>query len=124
MKLSVSVPDELWSKVAGADASPSEVVQTALTEMASRRHPTGPYAYAPTPEVVASAKPQIEHAVQRLLGERRRLREAGYRVGVRIAGEEGLLDAEWFRVNVMMSDPDELRKTLNWRTSDGALKAS
>lgn len=107
MKLSVSVPDDLWRKVAGPDDSPSEVVQAALTELARRRHPTGPSAYAPRAEVVEATKPAIKRAVQRLLDERRELREAGYRAGVELCGEN-LFEAEWFRVMVMMATPEEL----------------
>ena len=75
-----------------------------------------PYAYAPTPEVLKSTKGGIDKAVRRLLDDRRRLREAGYRSGVELAGD-GVLDAEWFRY-WMAIDPEILRAHLNHRNND------
>jgi hypothetical protein len=74
------------------------------------------YAHAPTPEVVKSAKADIERAVRRLLDDRRRLREAGYRSGVELAADD-LLGAEWFRY-WMALDPTILREHLNHRNGD------
>src|SRR5438105_12598920 len=75
-----------------------------------------PYAHAPTPGVLKSAKADLDRAVRRLLEDRRRLREAGYRSGVELAADE-LLDAEWFRY-WMGLDPQLLREQLNHRNDD------
>jgi hypothetical protein len=64
-----------------------------------------PYAHAPTPGVLKSAKADMDRAVRRLLEDRRRLREAGYRSGVELAADE-LLDAQ------------VLREQLNHRNDD------
>jgi len=75
-----------------------------------------PFAHAPTPEVLKSAKADIDRAVSRLLEDRRRLREAGYRSGVELAADD-LLGAEWFRY-WMTLDPQILREQLNHRNHD------
>ena len=59
MKLSISVPDELWAQAAPADSSPSEVVQQALSEMVFRRNPKSPWGRAPEPGVVKESKESL-----------------------------------------------------------------
>ena len=75
-----------------------------------------PYAHAPTPGALKSAKADLDRAVRRLLEDRRRFREAGYRSGVELAADE-LLDAEWFRY-WMGLDPQLLREQLSHRNDD------
>jgi hypothetical protein len=112
MKLSISVPDELWSKVSGPNSSPSEVVQRALNEMAQRRQPGRPFAHAPDDQVIEECKSEIDLAIESLLSERRYYRGLGYKAGAMLAADD-YLDTEWYRFHVTMGEPEELRTWLN-----------
>ena len=81
MKLSVSVPDELWKEVAGEDESPSEVVQRALRAEASRR--TSRHRELRTRE----QETRMERIRDRLRHEAQRAFAQGYDLGLEMADE-------------------------------------
>jgi hypothetical protein len=85
MKLSVSVPDDLWvlAKRRVDDDSPSAVVQAALTAFGGGG-PGTDYAVRPTMDEPLAA--DIEAARSRLVAEARDLFQQGYRGGVELAG--------------------------------------
>src|SRR5271170_2749397 len=105
MKLSVSVPDELWTRVAGQGSSPSEVVQTALATLASRR--SNRLRFGGDPEVIKANQELLDQAVERLRIERKSLEEKGYRAGARLAAESDMLTLDWFREFVGDIDPEQ-----------------
>jgi hypothetical protein len=108
MKLSISVPDDLWAEAAPADSSPSEVVQQALADMVSRRKPKSPWGRAPEPGVVEEYKESLDAVVHRLLSERKKLRSDGYRVGAVLAADTSM-DLGWFMASVARLNPELLR---------------
>ena len=117
MKLSVSVPDDLWTMAAGRDASPSEVVQLALRALAAQRHPVGPFPHAPSQDSLTKLRPRIDQAIATVRAARERLRELGYAAGVEfVVNEHGEISdrilfslfREWGA-----SNPEELVALLN-----------
>lgn len=108
MKLSISVPDELWAEAAPAGSSPSEVVQQALSEMVSLRKPRSPWGRASEKGVVDECKESLDAAVHRLLSERKQLRRHGYRVGAVLAADPSL-GLDWFMTSVARLDAESLR---------------
>lgn len=84
MKLSVSVPDELWDRVKGMtdDPSPSSVVQAALRSMVADGGRPG---YAHTPAVDDELAVALDAATHRLGTEVKQLYADGYRAGVELA---------------------------------------
>lgn len=88
MKMSVSVPDELWeaarSAVDGRD-SPSAVVQEGLSRLVEVEGRAKPYAAKPAMEGEVAA--QAAAARARLLAGARELYQKGYREGIKIATE-------------------------------------
>jgi len=87
MKISVSVPDDLWGRACAAvgDESPSAVVQKALGRLIG---PGGSRAeYAVRPELSDDLAAAITAARERLLADAKALYQDGYRQGVTLAGE-------------------------------------
>jgi hypothetical protein len=87
MKLSVSVPDELWdaARAVVEDDSPSAVVQTALGQLISRG--VGGKAYAQRPKLQGELADAFMTTQSRLLADASARYQAGYRQGVELAGE-------------------------------------
>jgi hypothetical protein len=87
MKLSVSVPDELWdaARAVVEDDSPSAVVQTALGQLISRG--VGGKAYAQRPKLQGELADAFMTTRSRLLEDASARYQAGYRQGVELAGE-------------------------------------
>lgn len=87
MKLSVSVPDDLWEKVNRQvdDGSPSAVVQAALNRFIGDGRGTADYAVRP--ELADDLAAALEAARAHIVGQARELYQAGYRKGVKLAGE-------------------------------------
>ena len=81
MKLSVSVPDELWKEVAGEGESPSEVVQRTLREYAARR--TSRSRDLRSRDQAA----RMERIQERLREEAKAAFSAGYDLGLQMAEE-------------------------------------
>jgi hypothetical protein len=111
MKLSISVPDDLWAAAAPAGSSPSEVVQRALSEVVSLQKPSSPWGRAPETGVVEECKESLDAAVHRLLSERKQLRRHGYRVGAVLAADPSL-SLDWFMSAVARLDPESLRQLI------------
>lgn len=98
-KLSVSVPDHLWSAVRAAspNLNPSELVQTALRGSLDRTPNRPPFAITP-PDVSGDL---LARAVSRLRKEARELYVSGFQAGLKL-GEtlswralDRLSDADW-----------------------------
>jgi hypothetical protein len=87
MKLSVSVPDDLWTAAVGVveDGSPSAVVQSALTHLVARSSAERPYAQRP--DLTGDLGAQLEAARDRFIGHARTAYEDGYRKGVQLSTE-------------------------------------
>jgi hypothetical protein len=95
MKLSVSVPDELWDsvrKVINAD-SPSAVVQEALRRAAASPGAAPTYAEAPVDDELTKSMAAVR---ERMLVEARQLYQDGYRQGVELAGRLSWRELDWF----------------------------
>lgn len=87
VKLSVSVPDDLWeqaSRQVDAD-SPSAIVQAALNRFVGDGR--GGADYAVRPELADDLAAALEAARAHIVGQARELYQAGYRKGVKFAGE-------------------------------------
>jgi len=80
MKLSISVPNELWdrARAAGNDANPSHLVQEALHRYVEERGRKPAYPLTP-PDDVASAKGAVR---ERFANEARKKFEDGYRAAL------------------------------------------
>jgi hypothetical protein len=99
-KLSISVPDNLWSESRRdhPDLSPSQLVQAALRAFSGGEAVQRP-AYAQTAPKLADDAQQL--IAERLRAEARRLYEAGYEQGLRLAERlpwravDRLADADW-----------------------------
>lgn len=82
MKMTVSVPDELWTSVFQPGQVASHVVQEALRLLAPQRSPAEPFASAPPGSDLAA----IEAAKQALIDEATELWRAGYQLGIETVG--------------------------------------
>ena len=90
MKLSISVPDELWEQATHPGASPSQVVQESLSLLVSHRK-------SGEERVVTSAETRLDRfsddaewiteRLDRLHESAKDLRDTGYRMGIEIATE-------------------------------------
>lgn len=86
MKLSVSVPDDLWSQVHQADNGPSETVQRGLRSLLTElREADRPLANAPDQEHLDRYRPAFDVAVDAATRNVRDMLEAGYRLGLVLA---------------------------------------
>ena len=97
MKISASVPDDLWdaAREAANAGSPSAVVQTALIQLVDR-HEQG-RAYAEPPELVGELGAIRDAARARLVADGRALFQQGYEQGVRLAA-----DFTWMQLDYMV----------------------
>ena len=86
MKLSVSVPDNLWEQASRQvdDDSPSAIVQAALNRFVGDGR--GGADYAVRPELADDLAAALEFARAHVVGQARELYQAGYRKGVELAG--------------------------------------
>lgn len=94
MKLSISVPDQLWEEVSRPNESPSKVVQDALQAVLSDRAGAADRlnrADKLTELLRKSTDVGHEHDAQehvaRLVAEAKKLRDVGYAVGISLARE-------------------------------------
>jgi hypothetical protein len=87
MKLSISVPDDLWASVQTPDAvGPSDIVQRALREHADQlRRSARPLANAPIQNDPEIYEPDFTLAVEAAAGLIHRELDNGYRLGLLIA---------------------------------------
>ncbi len=100
MKLSVSVPDDLWSDLATGSNSPSQLVQDALRELQRHRR-RGEERVVDLEARLASSDPEgdpaaptVNSVLDRLTEEAADLMDTGYRMGVELAGKLSWLDLE------------------------------
>ena len=94
MKLSVSVPDDLWSQVHQADNGPSETVQRGLRSLLTElREADRPLANAPDQEHLDRYRPAFDAAVDAATRNVRDVLEAGYRLGLLLA--PGMVGADF-----------------------------
>src|SRR4051812_27482544 len=116
MKLSVSVPDELWTDVVGDSESPSAVVQQALRLLSTRKEEQRGLSHAPSAGVVQElrASGELDAIVDEIARDARAMAEAGYRVGIRLARllgwtylEELLSVTELLEIFCAMQDEQE-----------------
>ena len=91
MKLSVSVPDELWEKARRRvdDDSPSAVVQRALSRLAAQA--ATDYQVRPVSDDISAA---LEAARARVVAEAQEMFQTGYRQGLELAAELGYRQLE------------------------------
>jgi hypothetical protein len=116
MKLSVSVPDDLWDAVAKEGDSPSEVVQEALRDIARRRNPPEPFGRAPTAQVKERNEDTLREAVNHVRRLREVAREAGYIAGARLVIEGYFDDYPWFE---LVAQRDSVRDTAAYLNEQG-----
>jgi hypothetical protein len=111
MKLSISVPDDLWAAVRRPDESNSQVIQEALRALANAQ---AQVAKRPMPGAVGTCyDPEddeaavIEDALERLTSEARGLRTNGYQLGVDVAHR-----VAWSALERLPADRGDLVKLL------------
>ena len=87
MKLSVSVPDELWDKARRRfdDDSPSAVVQSALSRLVAAQAAPD-YQVRPVSDAISAA---LEAARARVVGEAQEMFQTGYRQGAELVAGLG-----------------------------------
>ncbi len=92
MKLSVSVPDELWMKACRRidDDSPSVVVQSALSRLVAAA--AADYQVRPVSDEISAA---LEAARARVVADAREMFQTGYRQGLELAAKLGYGQLEW-----------------------------
>ena len=109
MKLSVSVPDDLWEAVSGIDGSASQVVQESLRLLAERRRrdfPTiGESHYADDGDL------ELREAVDKLTAEAAALRGTGYSIGVELS-----MSLPWLTLDVLPAGAALLRQLRAWQS--------
>ena len=95
MKLSVSVPDELWEAAQRRvdDDSPSAVVRAALNHLVAASEASAEYSVRP--ELDDDLTTAIEAARQSVLADARTMFQDGYRQGVKLAGELGFRQLDY-----------------------------
>lgn len=95
MKLSVSVPDELWSRAASLSSttSPSAVVQTALEAWLADESLTGGYKVRPA--LHGKQEDALAETLARLAAEATASFQTGYQVGLELAGTLKLPQVSW-----------------------------
>jgi hypothetical protein len=91
MKMSVSVPDELWAAVHPDGARPSDTVQRGLQALAAATASTQrPLAHAPDQANLDRYRSEFEWSVERSTEQIQTMRDGGYRLGLILAwGLEG-----------------------------------
>jgi len=92
MKLSVSVPDELWMKACRRidDDSPSAVVQSALSRLAAAA--ATDYQVRPMSDEISAA---LEAARAHVVADAREMFQAGYSQGLELAAQLSYQELEW-----------------------------
>jgi hypothetical protein len=92
MKLSVSVPDELWMKACRRidDDSPSAVVQSALSRLAATA--ATDYQVRPVSDEISAA---LEAARAYVVADAREMFQAGYAKGLELAAQLRYQQLEW-----------------------------
>lgn len=92
MKISASVPDELWAQAAVDEASTSKVVQQALEALIEhRRQSTARVSSVETRlrTIYDIDDPDSDDVLDKLVKEARRLQRVGYMIGVDVAARIG-----------------------------------
>lgn len=113
MKLSVSVPDDLWASVTKPGDSASEVVQEALRLLQERERPQRPFSRAPE-DLSDEVRSELSDAVARIRDLRIFQRRAGYQAGIALAAEGSLDDHDTFRLLAERMTVEEAADTLNY----------
>lgn len=102
MKMTVSVPDDLWAAVHDPAAGRSATVQLALQTLLERkREEEKPMARAPSSELRLELEEDFQRSVEGAARVIARARSQGYRMGVRFAAGMTLTDFEF-----LDADPD------------------
>jgi hypothetical protein len=119
MKLSISVPDELWTTVSAKTGSgPSDTVQLALRALAEvQRAEDRPLAHAPYPSDAATYLPYFEGAVNHAVKSILHVKDFGYQFGLRAGWGLSSEDID------ALSDPGALKKfqaEVSLRSEDSA----
>ena len=95
MKLSVSVPDDLWTEVHTDSSGPSETVQKGLRALLEvQRAEAIPMANAPDAPTRESSRDRFESAVDKATRTITEVRSTGYRFGLLIADGMTIEDFE------------------------------
>ena len=117
MKMSISVPDDLWRRVAAPGESPSAVVQRALEALRPEQK-TEVHRRAPAELLPELLDTELSDAVDRLRHEMNEIRNAGYRAAVTLARSyhwrffDGLPSTERAVVQLCGIDETELYSTV------------
>lgn len=95
MKLSISVPDELWERACPPGRRASAVVQDALAAYVDREHRV-PFDRAPNPDLLEGllSEGALSKEIERLMAEARSLRALGYAIGIEAAPSVSWVDLE------------------------------
>jgi hypothetical protein len=93
MKLSVSVPDDLWEEARRRvdHDSPSAVVQTALSRLVATKAATD-YQVRPVSDEIRAA---LDAARARVVADAQEMFQTGYRQGLEFAARLGFRELEW-----------------------------
>jgi len=93
MKLSVSVPDELWemARRQADDDSPSAIIQSALSRFVAAKAATG-YQIRPVSDEISAA---LEAARARIDAERQEMFQTGYQQGLELASTLDYWELAW-----------------------------
>jgi hypothetical protein len=93
MKLSVSVPDELWEEARRRvdHDSPSAVVQSALSRLVATKAATD-YQVRPASDEISAA---LDAARTRVVADAQEMFQTGYRHGLELAAKLGFRELEW-----------------------------
>ncbi len=126
MKLSVSIPDDLWAAVFTEGASPSHLAQEAFRLLASKQERAATTSFPNAPAEVDLN--EAEETRQALAEELKRLRRAGYEFGLKAVAHlpwsllDQFSDAEtifaWILMHTTEAEPGEEPYRFGCQTCD------